>query len=153
MKERIVEILMLVMSEIQSRKGLADIDLGDLRNQGYSQSEISAALSWLYDNLKVHETAGISLEDRPGGNSRRVLHDVEKQMLSVEAQGYLIQLRELGLVDGHDLEVILEKVVLTGFEKLSPTELQEIVGLVLLTKQGSAWETNRSGLYNRDTIH
>ena len=152
MKERIVEILIYIMSEMQSRKGFVDIDVGDLRNQGYSQSEISAALSWLYDNLKLQEV-GVSHEGRPAEGSRRVLHEVEKQMLSIEAQGYLIQLRELGLVDDRDLEVVIERVVLSGFEKLSPTELQEIVAAVLLTKRGNTQEANRSGLYNRDTIH
>ena len=152
MKERIVEILMYIMSEMESRKGFADIDVGDLRNQGYSQGEISAALNWLYDNLKQHEN-GVIRPEKPAVGSRRVLHDVEKQMLSVEAQGYLIQLRELGLVEDRDLEVILEKVVVTGFEKLSPSELQEIVAAVLVTKNGNIGEANRSGLYNRDTIH
>lgn len=152
MKERIVEILMYIMSEMQSREGFADIDVGDLRDQGYTQSEISAALSWLYDNLKLDEV-GRSHESRPAEGSKRVLHEVEKKMLSVEAQGYLIQLRELGLVDDRDLEVIIERVVMSGFEKLTPFELQEIVASVLLTRNGSPSGANRSGLDNRDTIH
>ncbi len=150
MKERIVEILIHIMSEIQAHKGFADIDVGDLRNQGYSQLEISAALNWLYDNLQLHEADTIH-EGRPAEGSRRVLHEVEKQMLSVEAQGYLIQLRELSLVDDRDLEMILERAVMSGYEKLSPAELQEIVAAVLLSKKGNALETK--GLYNRDTIH
>ncbi len=150
MKERIVEILSHIMSEIQAHKGFADIDVGDLRNQGYSQLEISAALNWLYDNLQLHEADTIH-EGRPAEGSRRVLHEVEKQMLSVEAQGYLIQLRELALVDDRDLEMILERAVMSGYEKLSPAELQEIVAAVLLSKKGNALETK--GLYNRDTIH
>ena len=152
MKERIVEILIYIMSEMQANKGIADIDLGDLKDKGYTQSEIGAAFSWLYDNMKMSEV-GVSYESVPGKGSRRVLHEVEKQMLSTEAQGYIIQLRELGLLDDRDLELVIERVVLSGFEKLTPSELQEIVAAVLLTKVGNSKDTNRSAPYNRDTIH
>lgn len=152
MKERIVEILMYIMSEMQSRKSIMDIDVGDLRNQGYTQAEISAAFSWLYDNLNVHER-GVIHEAAPSKSSKRVFHDVEKQMLSVESQGYLIQLCELGVLDEHDLEVVIEKVMMSGFEKLTPAELQDVVSSVLLTKNSSATDANRSALYNRNTIH
>jgi uncharacterized protein Smg (DUF494 family) len=152
MKERIVEILMYIMSEMQSNNGIADIDFGDLKEKGYSQSEISAAFSWLYDNIRQNDI-GVSHEGMPIAGSRRVLHEVEKQMLSTEAQGYLIQLRELGLLDDRDLELVIERVVLSGFEKLNPGELQELVASVLLVKTGNASDTNRSALYNRDTIH
>ena len=152
MNERIVEILMYIMSEMQSNKGIADIDVGDLKEKGYTQSEISAAFSWLYDTMKLND-AGVRHESTPVAGSRRVLHEVEKQMLSTEAQGYLIQLRELDLLDDRDVELVIEKVVLSGFEKLTPSELQELVASVLLSKTGNGSDTNRATLFNRDTIH
>ena len=152
MKERIVEILIYIMSEMQSNKGIADIDFGDLKERGYSQSEISAAFTWLYDNIRQND-AGVSNEGTPVAGSRRVLHEAEKQMLSTEAQGYLIQLRELGLLDDHDLELVIERVMVSGFEKLTPAELQELVASVVLVKAGNASDTNKSVPYNRDTIH
>lgn len=152
MKERIVEILVYIMSEMQSNKGIGDIDVGDLRDRGYTQSEISAAFSWLYDNVKLNET-GMTRQSAPVEGSRRVLHEVEKLMLSTEAQGYLIQLCELGLLDDRDLEIVIEKAIMAGVEKLSPLELQEVVASVLLSKSGSTPDANRSALYNRDTIH
>jgi len=152
MKERIVEILIYIMTEMQSEKRIADIDLGDLRDKGYTQSEISAAFSWLYDNMKTNE-AVVSREANPGEGSRRVLHQIEKQMLTTEAQGYLIQLNELGILSDRELELVIERVVMGGFEKLTPAELQEVVASVLLMKAGNALDLNRAALYNRDTIH
>ncbi|MEK9135753.1 MAG: DUF494 family protein, partial [Bacteroidota bacterium] len=137
MKERIVEILIYIMSEMQANKGLADIDVGDLKNKGYTQSEISAAFSWLYDNMKLNEVT-IGRTGTPSEGSRRVLHDVEKQVLSTEAQGYLIQLRELSLLDDKDLEIVIERAIMSGFEKITPEELQEIVASVLTAKGGNA---------------
>jgi uncharacterized protein Smg (DUF494 family) len=152
MKERIVEILIYIMTEMQSNNGIADIDVGDLSEKGYTQSEISAAFSWIYDNVKLNEVS-LKHEGVNSRGSRRVLHDVEKQMLSTDAQGHLIQLRELGLLDDQDLEHVIERVILSGMEKLTPLELQEIVGFVLMAKVGTMSDSNRSAPYNRDTIH
>lgn len=152
MKERIVEILVFIMSEMQANKGIADIDIGDLKERGYTQSEISAAFSWLYDNMKLND-AGTTRHAVPVEGSRRVLHEVEKLMLSTEAQGYLIQLCELGLLDDRDLEAVIERTTVSGFERLTPAEVQEVVASVLLSKSISTPDLNRSALYNRDTIH
>ncbi|MBM2839832.1 MAG: hypothetical protein HW412_360 [Bacteroidetes bacterium] len=151
MKERVVEILIYIMSQMQSNKGVAEVDLGSLKDKGYTQSEISAAFSWLYDNMRLNEV-GKSHEGTPVEGSRRVLHEIEKQMLSTDAQGYLIQMRELELLNDRDLELVIERVAMSGFEKLSPAELQEIVASVLLAP-GNSPDANRSGLNNTDTIH
>src|SRR5213592_2402131 len=116
MNERIVEILIYIMSEMQSDKGIAEIDVRDLKDRGYTQSEIAAAFSWLYDKIKLNEVS-MKRESIPVEGSRRVLHEGEKQMLSIEAQGYLIQLRELELLDDQDLELVIERTVASGFEK------------------------------------
>jgi uncharacterized protein Smg (DUF494 family) len=152
MKERIVEILMYIMSEMQANKGIAEIDLAELKDKGYTQSEISSAFAWLYDSMKVNGV-GVSHESPAHPASRRVLHDVEKQLLTTEAQGYLIQLRELNVLDDHDLELVIERIVMNGLEKMNPFELQEIITSVLMTKNGNAIDASRTGLYNRDTIH
>ena len=62
------------------------------------QSEISAAFSWIYENIELDQQKTSRAAASQDG-SRRVLHDAEKAVLSTESQGYLIQLRELGLLD------------------------------------------------------
>jgi len=151
-KEKIVEILIYIMSEIQENKRLSEIDLGDLKERGYTQSEISAALGWLYDNMRVTEGSSVR-GGRPSGESRRVLHEAEKFVLSTESHGYLIQLTELGLLDDTDLENVIERAMLAGYDKISLGELQEIVASVLLTKTGTTQPGNRWTPNNNDTIH
>jgi Smg protein len=152
MKERVVEILIYIMGEMQSSKGIADVDLGDLKEKGYTQSEISAAFNWLYDNMRMNETTA-TREANPAEESRRVLHGIEKQMLSTEAQGYLIQLNELGILNDRDIELVIERVMMSGFERLTPAELQEVVASVLLMKAGNATAFNSATFHNRDTVH
>lgn len=152
MKEKVVEILIYLMSEMQENKQLNEIDLGDLRTKGYTQSEISAAFSWLYDNVQASQAGAITSGATAGG-SRRVLHDAEKLALSTESQGYLIQLRELGLLDDKDFETIIERAMVTGYEKLSVGEIREIVASVLFSKGRSAAGPDSFLLDANDTIH
>jgi uncharacterized protein Smg (DUF494 family) len=152
MKEKVVEILIYLMSEMQENKQLNEIDLSDLRTKGYTQSEISAAFSWLYDNVQTSYAGAIS-SGATTAESRRVLHDAEKLALSMESQGYLIQLRELGLLDDKDLETVIERAMVTGYEKLSIGEIREIVASVLLSKGRSVAGPDSYLLDANDTIH
>lgn len=151
MKERVVEILVYLMAEIEANKRLGEIDLNHLHSKGYTQSEISAAFSWLYDNVPVQD--GVVVRGAiPSRESRRILHEAEKLMMTTDAQGYLMQLCEVGLLENRDVENVIERAMMSGFEKLSIDELREIVAAVLFAKQNN-WREGRSMLNNNDTIH
>ena len=152
MKEKVVEILIYIMSEMQENKGLNDIDLAELETRGYTQSEISAAFSWLHDNLFLKE-GPVGVRSRPRKGSWRILHEAEKFVVSTECQGYLIQLRELGLLDDTDLENVIERAMMSGLELISLPDLQAMVASVLLAKGSSDDGSSRSMLNSGDTIH
>jgi uncharacterized protein Smg (DUF494 family) len=152
MKEKVVELLIYIMSEMQDNKRISDIDLADLKTRGYTQSEISAAFSWIYENSEMNQQRP-PMSARAGEGSRRVLHDAEKAVLSTESQGYLIQLRELELLDEKNFETVIERAMMAGYEQLSVAELREIVASVLFTRGGDDTSGNRSMLTSGDTIH
>ena len=144
MKERIVELLVHIMSEVRMNSTLADIDVGRLKDKGFTATEISEALSWLHSHAQV-EDGVINL---PGSarTTTRVFHDVEKSAFTIESQGYLIQLRELGLLDDRDLELVIERAMQTGYDRLTIDEVREIVAPLLLGQGGSgslSWFTTR----------
>ena len=152
MKEKVVEILIYLMSEIQDNKELNEIDLGDLRNRGYTPSEISAAFTWLYENLPAGEgTSSHAIKFSPG--SRRVLHDAERYVLSTDGQGYLIQLHELGLLDDKDLENVIERAMMSGDARLTLSDVREIVTAVLFAKGRTGPGGHRSMPSDEDTVH
>ena len=152
MKEKVVEILIYIMSEIHENKMLNEIDITDLQTRGYTQSEISAAFSWLYDNLFLKEGTS-TLRSRSSKGSWRILHEAEKFVVSPECQGYLIQLRELGLLDDVDLENVIERAMISGTERLSLADVQGIVASVLLAKSGGNDGPIRPMLDSGDTVH
>jgi uncharacterized protein Smg (DUF494 family) len=152
MKDRVVEILVFLMSEIQDNKPLQEIDVSQLRDQGYTTSEISAAFSWLYENSYQDRLESIR-SGKAGSGSRRIFHDVEKTVLSTNAQGYLIQLNELGLIDDRQTEMILERAMSSGYTGLTLQEVRDIVATVLSSGERSAGTGGHSMLNNEDTIH
>jgi uncharacterized protein Smg (DUF494 family) len=152
MKEKVVEILIYLMSEIQGEKALQDIDLSDLKSRGYTQSEITSAVSWLFEHVHGIET-GTAASFRPGRDSRRVLHEAERMAFSTAAQGYLIQLAELKLLDDKDLELVIERAMVSGYEKLTVPEVRDVVAAVLFAKEGNLPGSNHSLPMREDTIH
>jgi len=148
MKDKVVELLIILMSEIRAEKQLAEIDTSDLQERGYTQSEISQALSWLHDHMQHGPEAKTVAQT--GQGSRRILHEAEKGVIPTEGQGYLIQLVELGLLGDRDLETVIERAMLSGYDRLTLDELREIVAGVLSTREHGP---NRMFLNNEDTIH
>jgi len=150
MKEKVVEILVYIMTEMQTDKPLGEIDLSDLKDRGYTQSEISTAFSWIHD----HFTEGggqVRRVGRPAATSRRMLHEAEKSMLSVEAQGFLIHLRELGLLHDGELETVIERVMMSGYERLTVPEIQSLAASVILARGGEGGY--RAMLNSGESIH
>jgi len=129
MHERIVEILMFLVSELKSNKQLNDIDVSFLTRSGYTQSEISTAFSWLFERISVGQpvaTTGAKAE-----SSFRYLNDAEKMVISPEAFGYLFQCRELGLLKNADVELIIDRIMAAGFSNVGVPEMKSFVAGIL----------------------
>jgi uncharacterized protein Smg (DUF494 family) len=153
MKEKVVELLIFLMSEMRENKQISEIDPTELRTRGYTQSEISAAFTWIYENVELKERARPAGGSLPAPGSRRVLHDAEKAALTTDSQGYLLLLCELGLLDDRECEAVIERAMMAGYEKLSVAELREIVASVLFARGLDDPDSHRSMLDSGDTIH
>ncbi len=151
MKERVVEILVYLMSEIEANKRLSEIDVDGLKQRGYTQSEISIALSWLYENIPMQDGYVVH-QGKASHGSRRLLHDAERMMMTTEAQGYLMQLNELGLLDNREMETIIERAMVSGFEQFTIYEMREIVAAVLFSKKNGGHDRHVQP-NDTDTIH
>jgi uncharacterized protein Smg (DUF494 family) len=152
MKDRVVEILVFLMSEMQENKSLHEVDLSELRDRGYTTSEISAAFSWLYENSRTDRMESIR-SGKAGAGSRRIFHDAEKTVLSTPAQGYIIQLNELGLIDDREVEIVLDRAMSSGYAGLTVQEVRDLVAMVLFSGDRSTGGGGHSMLNNEDTIH
>ncbi|MFQ5797747.1 MAG: DUF494 family protein [Bacteroidota bacterium] len=151
MYEKVVEIIVYLMNEIRQNKRLGEIDLDALTQNGYTETEISTALSWLFDKFSVGGVQAV--EAAPASpQSHRVFHEAEKMSMSVEAQGHLIQLRALNLLTDSDFELVVDRVMRAGFLKAGLSDVKSIVASVLFNSEKSPNAASRSLLYSNDTI-
>ena len=148
MQERIVEIILYLVSELRSNKRLSDVDVSSLTRDGYTQSEISSAFSWLFERLSL----GKSMSDVTSGasTSHRMLNDTEKMVVESQAYGYLIQCQQLGLFNNIDVETIIERIMMTGFTTIGLPEMKSFVAGYLFDMEGSNGQVS---LGMNDTIH
>ncbi|MCR4439343.1 MAG: DUF494 family protein [bacterium] len=130
--ERLVEILVYIMSEargsgfgVERLRSLSS----DLLKQGYTESEIDLAFSWLF------EKAGCNYENlsaiRTPMSLYRVLHAAEKMVIRPEAYSYLLQLRQLGLIDDQQLEEAIERAMQMGVSPVDTEDIKEIAATVM----------------------
>lgn len=146
MQERIVEILLLLMDELQENKRLGDIDVTTLARHGYTPTEISSAFSWLFDRLQVGQPSPERFR-APSSRSVRLLHPVEQSVLTPDGYGYLLQCHQLGLLSAEEVETVIERAMMAGFTTAGAQEVKALVA-------GMLFDSDRpSGGGPTDTIH
>jgi uncharacterized protein Smg (DUF494 family) len=141
MDERTSRLLVQMIERILAEPGtLEDMDslVEYLSMLGFSTVEVGHAMGWLLSARADVDDASPIGRVRKTPVSVRVLHDVESCLLTPPAQGYLIQLRELGLLN----EVMVEKVIqaaLVGTDDVVDREqIAEIAASVILTSGGKS---------------
>jgi uncharacterized protein Smg (DUF494 family) len=132
MHERIVEIILFLVNELKSNKQLSEVDVSLLSQNGYTQSEISTAFSWLFERLSI---------------------EAEKMVIHGEAFGYLLQCHELGLLNNSDIETIVERIMAAGFSSVGINEMKSFVAGLLFGFDNPSGGSGNIVLGNNDTIH
>jgi uncharacterized protein Smg (DUF494 family) len=127
---------MYVIGEIQSRRikmdeieGISD----DLVQRGFSQRDVATAISLVADRYSS-EARRTQVGNPTSVGAHRVLHDIERQYVTPEAHGYLLQMVHLGILDYNDLEEILEHCMLLGNLNVGGDEMKMLVATHLLEK-------------------
>ena len=151
MQDKVVEIIVYILSEIKEINQLNDIDVNKLAEKGYSDSEINTAFAWIYSKLDEGEL--IFKDDSGETRSHRAFNKVEDKIFTVDAKGYLLLLRELGLLDDLDIDLVIEKVLLSGYRIINISELKKFITSIVLNSESKSDVLTRMILQNNDTIN
>jgi uncharacterized protein Smg (DUF494 family) len=152
MQEKIVEILIYLIGELRKHTPIGEIDLSVLSQKGYSTTEISTAFNWLYEKISQGENL-ITDVSESSPHSHRVLHDAERSVITADGYGYLIQLRELGLITDMDIEILIDRVMMSGYLMVNIEEIKSLVTALLVENDDSYNSGSRTMLNGNDTIN
>lgn len=118
--ERVMDVITHIISLQTPGSPLSSVNTEDLTSFGYSDGEISAALSWLLERAN-------SPDDELGGRFR-ILHGIEQNILSPDAWGVLVKYHEMRFLSTEDVEQVLERAVMIGMER--EVDLPEIKAII-----------------------
>ena len=140
MERNIVEILVILLRQYPEgdiKPEEFDPLTADLIGLGYSKQEIETALFWYYNRLEHNEKEQV-FSDQPDSKSFRILHEVERTILSPGAYGYLVELRALGLISVLDMDQIIEKAIIVGGRKVSVDEIKSYVASFIMEQEAGS---------------
>ena len=151
MQEKIIEIIVHILSEIKNSKQIDDLDINSLKGEGYTDAEINSAFAWLYSKIDSGES--LFFENKKLNKSHRFFHRSEKSILTLEAIGYLIQLKELNIISDLDEELILDKIFFLGYQKADVSEIKLIVSTLIFNLEDKSDILGRLILQNNETVN
>jgi len=149
--EKVLEIIVLLLSELKQNKQLNDFDLNQLEKLGYTQNEINTAFSWVYS--KIFTGDKIFVNDDSNTRSNRFLHEVEQGVITPDAYGYLIQLKELGLLNNLDIDLVIDKLMVTSYNRVDLVEMKYMIAAYLLDIDDMNNTNSRMMINTNDTIN
>ena len=141
MDDRTSRLLMQMIDRILAEPGsVEDMDslVEYLSLLGFSTTEVSHAMGWLLSARADTMESPTTVAGGRSPRSIRVLHESESCLLTTTAQGYLIQLRELGVLDDIMVEKVIQAVLVAGEEVLDREEIAELAASVILTSGGKS---------------
>lgn len=153
MFERIVDIIAYVIAELRQNKRIYEIDIDVLTGKGYTESEISAAFSWLVDRLEFTSDNKFAEGENFAPESYRILHEAEEQLFTPEAWGVLVELRTLGIINNLHIENIIERAMVADVSQISAEQLKSFIATMLFNVKTNHSSPNRIMLKGNDTVN
>lgn len=152
MFERIIQIIVYVLNSLKDNQNIESIDIKELTKLGYSEVEISTAISWLVDKADFEKIENI-FDFEKSNNGIRVLHASEMALFTKDAMGELIQLHSLKVINNEQIEMILEKAMFSGIQKIDILTLRQIVAGMIFNVANNLEANNRLMLFGNESVN
>lgn len=151
MQERIVELISIVMQELKNNVKIGDIDIDQLLEKGYTNSEISTAFSWLVDRIEFDKS--FLSEKVTTDDSFRMLHAAEDELFTKDGWGEMIHLKALGIIDSDIVEQLIESFMVREIYKADARFVKRQVWQKVIDGNFSINPGSRIVLKGNDTIN
>lgn len=133
--ERLVEILIYFATELLKKKEIDEMDVKHLLNEGYSKSEISIALSWIFERISKDKPE-VFQNLHPENKSFRYLHEAERDLFTPDGWQELTQLYSLGLLPLDSMELFIDRAMMMGLRNIDAHLVKKFVANLLFDSTG-----------------
>ncbi len=149
--ERIIDLVINFMTEIHKEKKITEIDLEKFEKLGYSNTEISTAISWIIDENASFIKPVKELKMK--NFSFRVLSPTEQELFTIEAWGEIIHLFTLGLITNEIIEILIERVIFSGIPKIDSKLVRYFLAYHIFDVNATGKPNNKYVLAGNETIN
>ena len=145
-----LKILRIIAGQITTSGATADgtSNIKWLLNEGFSADEIDEACSWL-KNLTINGDLCMAIKDSNGDfYTNRVLNTSESLKINGDAYGFLIRLKEMGLIDAELQEEIIEMAMLAADDEIGMDDIKGITAMLVFDHTPSQWKSDIMDILN-----
>lgn len=148
MRDRVLAIVTLIAQLVMEEPDqLSEDDIvGELIAIGFATEEIAAAFRWI-EGMTL--AGGKEQENNLSLPANRVFSTEEARAMSVEARGFLLRLRSMGVLDTGLHEEIVSRA-LQAEDEVSLRELKTIIALTLFSHAQNDWRREMECLLEDD---
>lgn len=109
----------------------------ELLSVGFDEEEIDAAFNWMQG---LSPSSDASIQQKPlTPYVQRIFTTEERRLLSDDARGFLIKLRNLGILDDDAQEEIIDRAFQLEEEEISLKEIKVMTALSLFARSNEDW--------------
>lgn len=127
MKDKIIDILELVLNSIKEDSDFSVADLAKYVNQGKKVNYMEAL------ERDAEDLENVKPESK---HSFRYLLESEQMFFTKEAQGELIQLQSMGLISGKEIEQLIETAIFRDFRLIDKETLRHLLPSIIIENNG-----------------
>lgn len=134
MKEDVLDVLLYIFENFQDEESshiFANDSLVEaLEDVGFSDGEIKGAIDWL-DGL-VEATSDNFKPNKAAQGSLRVFSPKEQLQLATRTQGAILFFEQIGILDLHAREMVIDRMLALGPQEDEETELERLRWVVMM---------------------
>jgi len=143
LRERVLAIVNLIARYVlgSGDEPISEHELvSELLAEGFDPDGINDAFSWM-------ETTAFAEASVPSPESfcapppaMRIFSAEETQLIDLEARGFLIRLRHMGIIDDEIEEGLIDRIYTAAEEPVSLQEMKILTALTLLARNSQQWQ-------------
>ncbi|MEE4253253.1 MAG: DUF494 family protein [Desulfuromusa sp.] len=142
MRERVLAIVNLIAQYVLGAEEapISEQELmAELISVGFEADEINDAFSWMESVALTPQPEAASAPLMMTQPTYRVFDIQEQQKLTIEARGFLIKVRTMGLLSDEAQEEIIDRALRSAEDPINEQEIKLITILTLLSRSSSLW--------------
>ncbi len=152
MISELVNILEKIAKGINNNYSFKQVENSINKNNNTDKAAIAAAYSWIYEKFLINSFRKKEMKEKLS-KGFRMLSVEEISQIGLQNYNYLLHFHNIGLLNGSELELILEQIKLFPETAINKDSINILILSVFLDLDSVSLPGSRFLLYSFDTIN